>query len=62
MNKKDFDDLVEMHLCDWLEQVERWGEWDYRREAFVSMARRLGGVAQEKYDAVFAREPQEEKV
>ena len=62
MAKEDFDDLVRMHLCDWLEQAERWGQWGYRREAFVSMARRLGGIAQEKYDAVFAREPQKEGV
>ena len=62
LSREDFDDLVRMHLCDWLEQAERWGQWGYRREAFVSMARRLGEIAQEKYDAVFAREPQKEGV
>lgn len=25
---------------DWLEQVARWGQWDYRRAAFERMAQR----------------------
>ncbi len=49
MTERDFNDLVRIHLCDWLEQVARWGNWDYCRAAFERMAQRLGGMA-----AVFA--------
>ena len=64
MTREDFDDLVTMHLCDWLEQVARWGNWDYRRDAFERMARRLGGIAEQRWNAVFAEAPapQEEGV
>ena len=54
MNEQDFNDLVTIHLCDWLEQVARWGQWDYRRDAFERMARRLGGIAEERFAEVFA--------
>ena len=40
MTEQDFNDLVRIHLCDWLEQVARWGQWDYRRAAFERMAQR----------------------
>lgn len=52
----DLEDLCRIHLCDWLEQVARSQKWDYRRAAYRSMASRLGGVAQEAYDRVFAQE------
>jgi hypothetical protein len=58
LDEKTFDDLVNLHLCDWLEQVERSASWDYRREAFLNMAQRLGGVAVESHERVFGREPQ----
>jgi len=51
----DFEDLVRIHLCDWLEQVPRSKQWDYRRAAYRHMARRLGGVAQDAYERVFAQ-------
>ena len=57
LNREDFDDLVRIHLCDWLEQVARWGEWDYRRDSFQHMARRLGGVALKSYQRVYADAP-----
>ena len=57
MNQEDFDDLCRIHLCDWLEQVARWGNWDYRRRAFEGLARRLGGIAEESFDKVFAQAP-----
>ena len=57
VSRKDFDDLVRLHLCDMLEQVARSNAWDTRREAFRNMAERLGGVALEAYDRVFAAEP-----
>lgn len=54
--REDFDDLCRIHLYDWLEQVPRSQEWDYRREAYLSMAARLGATAQQAYDRVFAAE------
>ena len=44
---RDFDDLCRVHLFDWLEQVPRSREWDYRRAAYQSMAERLGRSARE---------------
>lgn len=54
---KDFDDLCRIHLCDWLEQVKRSEKWNYRRASYENLASRLGGVAQESYERVFALEP-----
>jgi Domain of unknown function (DUF6817) len=53
----DYDDLVRLHLCDWLEQVPRSKKWDYRRDSYRRMAQRLGGIAQESYDRVYALAP-----
>jgi hypothetical protein len=57
LTSDDFDDLCRIHLYDWLEQVprSRFG-WDYRRRAYRGMAERLGRVAVEAYDRVFAQE------
>ena len=57
MNDNDFTQLCTLHVCDWLEQVERSGNWNYRRDAYRQMARRLGGIAEESYRQVFANEP-----
>lgn len=57
LSREDFDDLVTLHLCDWLEQVARSGEWSYRRDAMRRMADRLGGIAKESYERVYADEP-----
>ena len=54
LSDEDFDDLCRVHLCDWLEQVPRSQQWGYRFQAYKHLAERLGGVAQEAYDAVFA--------
>lgn len=54
---QEFEDLLNVHLCDWLEQVERYGKWDSRRASFRRIAERLGGIALDSYDEVFAREP-----
>jgi hypothetical protein len=54
--RRDFDDLCRVHLFDWLEQVPRSQEWDYRRAAYRRMAQRLGEPAQAAYDRVFAQE------
>ena len=56
LSEQDFGDLFWIQVCDWLEQVPRSQEWDYRREAYREMARSLGGIALEEYDRVFAQE------
>jgi hypothetical protein len=56
LSARDFEDLCRVHLYDWLEQVPRSGNWDYRRAAYRRMAERLGGVAKEWYDRTFALE------
>ncbi len=55
--KAEYDDLIRIHLCDWLEQAPRAQRWDYRRAAYRQMAERLGGVALAAYERVFALEP-----
>jgi hypothetical protein len=57
LSEEDFTDLCKIHLYDWLEQVPRSQKRDYRREAYRRMAARLGGVALESYDRVFAEVP-----
>jgi len=56
LDKKEFDDLVLVHLYDHLEQVERTQEWGYRRSGYQVMAERFGGIALDTYHEVFARE------
>jgi hypothetical protein len=51
-----FDNLCRIHLYDWLEQVPRSRQWDYRRAGYRRLAERLGGVAVEAYSHVFAEE------
>jgi hypothetical protein len=58
VSDEDFHDLCVVHLCDWLEQVARSDGWDYRRSAYRNLAKRLGGIAQERYEAVFANAPE----
>ena len=60
--RHDFDDLCRVHLFDWLEQVPRSREWDYRRAAYRRMAERLGGSAEEDYERTFAQEATEAKI
>jgi uncharacterized protein DUF6817 len=57
LSRADYDDLVRVHLCDWLEQVARSERWAYRHDAYRRMAQRLGGVAQQSYDRVYAHAP-----
>ena len=54
LDKTDYDDLCRIHLFDFLEQVPRAQQWDYRRASYRQMAERLGGVVLESYDQVFA--------
>ena len=59
LSAEEFDDLCRVHLYDWLEQVprsEKYG-WNHRRQAYRSMAARLGPVAEATYQRVFAAEP-----
>ncbi len=55
LSREDFDDLGRVHLFDWLEQVPRSGEWDYRRAAYRRLAERLGPAATAAYDRVFGQ-------
>jgi hypothetical protein len=50
----DFDDLCRVHLIDWLEQVPRSKEWDYRRAGYAKMAQRLGGQAAKSFEQVYS--------
>jgi hypothetical protein len=59
LSRADFDDLCRVHLFDWLEQVPRSREWDYRRAAYRKMAERLGPAEEEDYQLTFAREEAE---
>ena len=58
LSESDFNDLCTIHLCDWLEQVPRSENWDYRFDSYGGLAKRLGGVAMEKYKQVYAAAPQ----
>ncbi len=55
LSQHDFDDLCRVHLFDWLEQVPRSCEWDYRRAAYRRMAERLGGSAEKNYERIYAQ-------
>ncbi len=52
--RHDFDDLCRVHLIDWLEQVPRSKEWDYRRAGYAKMAQRLGGQAAKSFEQVYS--------
>lgn len=56
LSQADFDDLATIHVCDWLEQVPRSADWDYRRAAYHAMAAYLGGIAQEECERVYGLE------
>ena len=56
LSADDFDALCRVHLADWLEQVAHSKQWDYRRAAYRNLAERLGGVARESHERVYALE------
>ena len=56
LGQEDFDDLCRVHFYDWLEQVPRSHEWDYRRAAYRKMAERLGKTAEENFKQVYSQE------
>jgi hypothetical protein len=60
LSREDFGDLCRVHLYDWLEQVPRSRQWDYRRAAYQRLAERLGSVAEEAHDRVFAQTAESE--
>ncbi|MGV3724352.1 MAG: DUF6817 domain-containing protein [Actinomycetota bacterium] len=57
VSDEEFTELLTIHLCDRLEQVERAGNWELRRPAWENMARRLGGIALASWERVYSREP-----
>jgi hypothetical protein len=60
LSRAEFEDLIRLHMCDFLEQCERSDHWNYKRETLALMSERLGGAARASYEAVFAREPRSE--
>ena len=58
LTARAFEDLIRLHLCDFLEQVERDKGWQYERETMKAMSNRLGGIALDTYQSVFTRESQ----
>ena len=52
----DFNDLCRVHLFDWLEQVPRSHDWNYRRPAYRNLAVRLGAPAVESFEQTYAHE------
>ncbi len=55
LSNEDFSDLCRIHLYDWLEQVPRSECWDYRKEAYLEMARFLGDQSVSDYEGVFCQ-------
>lgn len=45
-----FNGFCAIHLCDWLDQVERTGEWNYRHGIYQWIATRLGGAPLEAFN------------
>ena len=56
LSPEDFEDLCRIHLCDWVEQVPRSKQYEYRRAGYRRLADRLGGIAKESYERVYAME------
>jgi len=56
LSRQDLIDLYTIHLCDWLEQVERSKDWNYRRAVYRKLAELLGGTALKAYDETYANE------
>jgi hypothetical protein len=54
LTQAELDDLMRIHLCDWLEQAPRSERREYRRDAYRNIAERLGGNALELYNQEFA--------
>lgn len=58
LTRREYDDLCCVHLFDWLEQAPRSSfGWDYRREAYRQMAHRVGEVAVDALEKVYATAP-----
>lgn len=50
-----FNDFCAIHLCDWLDQVEMTGEWDYRFTTYNWIANHLGGAALGAFNWTYRR-------
>jgi hypothetical protein len=59
LSEVDYDDVCRVHLCDYVEQIERSDRWDYRRDAYRRMAHRLGGSALAAYERLMQHAPPE---
>ena len=58
LSRSEFEDLMRLHLCDFLELVARTAMWDYERSTMQLMSERLGGAMRQAYLDTFAAEPQ----
>ncbi len=58
LSHEQFEDLMRLHLSDYLEQVERSDGWEYRRTEIRIISERLGGAALDSYHSTFAQAPQ----
>lgn len=56
LSPADYDDLARLHLCDWLEQVQRSDDRYFRFDAYRKIAERLGGVALAAFQREFHQE------
>ena len=56
LSPRDETDLNTIHVCDWLEQVGRSKDWNYRRPVYRKLAEQLGGIALDSYNAAYADE------
>lgn len=50
-----FNAFCAIHLCDWLDQVERTGEWSYRYETYHWIANYLGGAPLGTFNWIYRR-------
>eukprot|EP00930_Biecheleria_cincta_P047889 TRINITY_DN33288_c0_g1_i1.p1 TRINITY_DN33288_c0_g1~~TRINITY_DN33288_c0_g1_i1.p1 ORF type:complete len:289 (-),score=35.83 TRINITY_DN33288_c0_g1_i1:66-881(-) len=51
-------DLMRVHFADWAQQVARYSFWSYRREAYATIATKLGGVFATLYSNIMVSEPE----
>ena len=56
VTRAQLDDLCRIRLADRLEQLPRAQNWDYSRDVFFAMAKRLGNVLVNAYRSVYAAE------
>eukprot|EP00039_Didymoeca_costata_P030332 m.29055 g.29055 ORF g.29055 m.29055 type:complete len:683 (+) comp8059_c1_seq1:44-2092(+) len=51
-------DLMTVHFADWMQQLEPYDFWGYRREAYTTMATALGGVFKRAHEHMMTVQPE----